>query len=86
MGNFCLSGYDTLDFTSLSANIKAVRLTGSLSAAGGPSRRALFDTLTFDAEPTAVPEPATLLMFGLGGGLFAAVRRRRAQKVARQTT
>jgi hypothetical protein len=73
-GNFCFSEYDTLDFTSNAADIKAIRLTGSLSAAGGPSRRAMFDTLTYDVAATPAPEPASLTLL-LTGGVLAGVRR-----------
>ena len=39
-------------------------------------------TCTFDANfaPSVIPEPATLLTFGLGSAALAAVRRRRAKK------
>jgi len=53
-GNFCVSAYDTLGFASASANIKAIRITGSLSTAGGVSRLALFDTLTYDRTNVAI--------------------------------
>jgi len=76
-GNFCTSGWDTLDFTSGAADIKAIRLSGSLAASGGVSRLAMFDTLTYDGGTTGgggnnggggtpVPEPASLALLSLG--------------------
>ena len=77
--NFCFSEYDTLDFTSAAGDIKAIRLTGSLAANSGPSRRAMFDTLTYDAEVVTqpVPEPASLTLFGLGTGVMVLAKRLR---------
>jgi len=71
---FCVSGWDTLSFSSATNNIKTIRLTGFAPTAGTASRYAMFDTLTYGIAP--VPEPSTLLLSSVGAiGLW--LRRRR---------
>lgn len=71
---FCVSGWDTLSFTSAANDIKTIRLTGFAPTAGTAARYAMFDTLTYGIAP--VPEPSTLLLSGIGAlGLW--LRRRR---------
>ena len=71
-GNFCISAYDTLEFSSAADDIKAIRLTGSLTATGGVSRRAFFDTLTYGS---VVPEPASSALWLTGLLGLGAMRR-----------
>jgi len=72
--SFCVSGWDSLSFTSATNNIKTIRLTGFAPTAGTASRYAMFDTLTYGVSP--VPEPSTLLLSSVGAiGLW--LRRRR---------
>lgn len=72
---FCVSGWDTLSFTSAANDIKTIRLTGFAPSAGTAARYAMFDTLTYGIAP--VPEPSTLLLSSIGAlGLW--LRRRRA--------
>lgn len=85
-GNFCMSGWDTLSFNSSSADIKAIRLTGSLAASGGVSRMAMFDTLSYDTGNSGggggnrVPEPASAALASLALlGLWSVRRRLPAQ-------
>ncbi len=73
---FCVSGWDTLSFTSPTANIKTIRLTGFAPTAGTASRYAMFDTMSYGAAP--VPEPSTMLMSSLGAAALWLRRRRRA--------
>ena len=75
-GAFCFSGWDTLDFTGTS-NIKAIRITGAAPLQGSPTRRAIFDTLTFDAG-NPVPEPASILLVGAALVGMRAIQRRRS--------
>ncbi len=71
---FCVSGWDTLSFTSAANDIRTIRLTGFAPSAGTAARYAMFDTLTYGIAP--VPEPSTLLLSGIGAlGLW--LRRRR---------
>jgi hypothetical protein len=71
---FCVSGWDTLSFTSAANDIKTIRLTGFAPTAGTAARYAMFDTLTYGVSP--VPEPSTLLLSSIGAvGLW--LRRRR---------
>lgn len=85
-GNFCQSAWDTLSLSSATANIKAIRLTGSLATTGGVSRLAMFDTLIYGANATGgggggtVPEPATLALCLVAlAGAGASTRRRAAR-------
>ena len=72
--SFCVSGWDTLSFTSTGNDIKTIRLTGFAPTAGTAARYAMFDTLTY---ATAVPEPASALLASLGGMVLVGLRRRR---------
>jgi hypothetical protein len=85
-GSFCTSGYDTLSFTSASADIKAIRLTGEYftpSATVGLSRLAIFDTLTYDgANDSTVPEPTSALLTA-AALLGLALTRRKSATVRR---
>lgn len=74
-GLSCTSGWDTLAFSS-AGNIRAIRLTGAAPAQGAPARRAIFDTLTYDAGGS-IPEPSTLLLAGLAVMGMCTVGRRR---------
>ncbi|MDP2008365.1 MAG: PEP-CTERM sorting domain-containing protein [Rubrivivax sp.] len=63
--NFCTSGWDNLAFSSATANIKAIRLSGFLASTGGVSRLAMFDTLSYgsvDGGGGSVPEPTSLAL------------------------
>ena len=71
---FCVSGWDTLTFTSTATDIKTIRLTGFAPTAGTASRYAMFDTLTYGNVAT-VPEPSSLLMSGFGALALWARRR-----------
>ena len=71
--SFCVSGWDTLSFTSTANDIKTIRLTGFAPSAGAAARYAMFDTLTY---ATAVPEPASALLASLGGMVLLGLRRR----------
>lgn len=76
----CLSQWDTLQFSSLSDDIKAIRISG-FGYAGTP-RRAIFDTLSYEAGTGdggggTVPEPGSAALAGLAlAGLWASQRRR----------
>ena len=94
-GLFCQSGFDTLEYTSASADIKAIRLTGEYFQPGssaGPSRLALFDTLTYDVAGAGgggggtIPEPTSAALTALALGGLALTRRRRAPKPVAGTT
>ena len=81
-GSFCQSAYDTLDFTSSSADIMAIRITGFAGTAGAPLRRSIFDTLTYDqgngdGGGGTVPEPGTLALIALAMLGLSVVRVRR---------
>ena len=83
-GNFCYSAFDTLAFTSASADIKAIRLSGFVTPGGGVSRQAIFDTLSYDrvvggggGGGGTVAEPSSLLLAGLAGAGLLVTRRRR---------
>lgn len=71
---FCVSGWDSLSFTSAANDIKTIRLTGFATTAGTASRYAMFDTLTYGIAP--VPEPSTLLL-SVVGAVGVWLRRRR---------
>ena len=88
-GLFCRSDFDTLEFTSASANIRAIRLTGEYFQPGpgtGPSRLAVFDTLSYDVGGGGgggggtVPEPTSAALTALALTGLALTRRRRAPK------
>lgn len=82
-GLFCQSAYDTLNFTSSSADIMAIRITGFAGTAGAPLRRSIFDTLTYDqgnGGGGTVPEPASIALVGLALVALRSVRQRQAPK------
>jgi hypothetical protein len=84
--NFCQSGWDNLAFTSATANIKAIRLSGFMATGGGVSRLAMFDTLSYGSQDGgggggSVPEPTSLALCLLalaGAGASSRARRRRS--------
>jgi hypothetical protein len=87
-GNFCSSGWDTLSFNSSSADIRAIRLSGFVTANGAVSRLAMFDTLRYDTGTGGgdgdgggtVPEPGSAVLASLALlGLWATRRRTPAQ-------
>ena len=81
---FCVSGWDTLQFSSLNADIKAIRISGF--AYTGTPRRAMFDTLIYDAAGGGgnLPEPSSLMLAGLGVvGLWAKRRRQPERQFTR---
>jgi hypothetical protein len=78
---FCVSGWDTLTFTSSASDIKTIRLTGFAPNAGTAARYAMFDTLTYGNVAT-VPEPSSLLMSAAGALALWARRRSLAGKRA----
>ncbi|MCY7315468.1 MAG: hypothetical protein LH480_07555 [Rubrivivax sp.] len=76
----CLSGWDTLEFSSLNADIRAIRISGF--AYSGTPRRAIFDTLTYDRAGGGggggtVAEPSSPMLAGLAGAGLLVSRRRR---------
>lgn len=86
--SFCTSGWDNLAFSSATANIKAIRLSGFLAATGGVSRLAMFDTLTYGSTGGggnggggSVPEPTSLaLCLAALAGVGAARRARGSRR------
>jgi hypothetical protein len=72
---FCVSGWDSLSFTSTANDIKTIRLSGFVPTAGTAARFAMFDTLSYAA---AVPEPSSALLASLGGMALLGWCRRRA--------
>ena len=76
-GLFCQSAYDTLDFSSLSGDIKAIRISGFAPPTTGVAlRRSIFDTLSYDTPGGTVAEPSSLLLAGLAGLALFRQRRR----------
>lgn len=79
-----VTAFETITFTSASANIKKIRFS-SEQTEGGPAIYGLFDTLAFAGEPTNpsnnVPEPSMFSLLGIGalGLLGQASQRRRLQ-------
>lgn len=84
-GLICQSAYDTLAFTSSSADIMAIRISGFGGPAGTPQRRSIFDTLTYDSgvgNPGGgtVPEPASIALVGLALVALRSVRQRQTPR------
>jgi hypothetical protein len=78
---FCVSGWDTLTFTSTASDIKTIRLTGFAPTAGTAARYAMFDTLTY-GDVSTVPEPSSMLMSAVGALALWARRRSLGAKQA----
>ena len=82
--SLCTSSWDTLDFTSLTADIRAIRLSG-FAPNGAVLRRAIFDTLTYgtpDGGGGTVPEPTSAALTALALTGLALTRRPRTPKAA----
>lgn len=79
-GNFCQSGWDTLSWTSATADIRGVRITASAPATGDSIRRGIFDTLSYDVGGGGgggtVPVPTSLALAALALALLAHASRR----------
>lgn len=93
--NICQSGWDTLSFSSATANIRSIVLGGNLPNANDAHYRALFDTLVYDAVPGSggsgsggtggggtVPEPGSLALCVLGLALATRGRWRKTPAAA----